>query len=143
MLPDKTNRTKAIANSLRFLTREFKTIEKISKGSTFDRQIYADKFTRLFCQLHRLAYAKTVVYAQPRPPADSEGDYLYGEYKCKTVYIYNLTPKRKQPTTFDVFLDTLIHELTHHRDQAVYGITAEHDNKFYTRVDGLKAWVTS
>lgn len=125
---------------LRRLTMAFVSIDQRKFGCTSARGRFAEEFARLFCKWKGLARASVKVLNEPRPKV-GEASYLYGEYKAKTVYIYNLTPKRKRPVKLGVFMDTLIHELLHHYDQAIYGIDAMHDNNFYQRVDKIKKWL--
>lgn len=64
----------------------------------------------------------------------------YGYYKPDTKYIYinNRTAVRGQLLAAKTFLDTLLHEWTHHYDHERLGLDSIHTAGFYARLKDLK-----
>ncbi len=64
----------------------------------------------------------------------------YGSYRPRSRYIYiqNLTAVRGQPLAPRAFLETLLHEWTHHYDTVTLGLNSIHTSGFYARLKDLK-----
>lgn len=64
----------------------------------------------------------------------------YGYYRPPSRYIYiqNFTAVRGQPLAPRAFLETLLHEWTHHYDTVVLGLNSIHSSGFYARLNDLK-----
>lgn len=129
------------------MNEEFKAIGKefikrdMEKKSYEVRSFYSEEIAKAFCNSLELCKCRVKIINSPRPNVSGTNQYLFGEYRNKTVVIYNLTPKKQKPITTSVFIDTLLHELLHHFDQFEFGLYAEHDNKFYKRLNQIKDFV--
>jgi hypothetical protein len=111
-------------------------VAALLQSQTYPRRFYySHRIAQLFCEYFSLSYCKILLLDEPQPET------VYGEYSNKTIKIYNLTTKRKQPIKTSSLLDTLIHELMHHYDQFTYGNEAQHGNGFYKRVKEFKELV--
>ena len=64
----------------------------------------------------------------------------YGYYKpgSKYIYISNRTAVRGQILAPKTFLDTLLHEWTHHYDHEKLGLNSIHSAGFYARLKDIK-----
>lgn len=64
----------------------------------------------------------------------------YGYYKpgSKYIYISNRTAVRGQILAPKTFLDTLLHEWTHHYDHQKLGLNSIHSAGFYARLKDIK-----
>ena len=64
----------------------------------------------------------------------------YGYYKpgSKYIYISNRTSVRGQILAPKTFLDTLLHEWTHHYDHQKLGLNSIHSAGFYARLKDIK-----
>jgi len=98
------------------------------------------------CQGLRLPVLRVVV--QGRRPSSQRGElhglYTPGEQSRDTVRVWMNTAKRGQVVAFRTFLRTLVHEICHHLDYALLGLTdSYHTEGFFMRESGIVRSLTN
>ena len=88
------------------------------------------------------------VLVRGRRPSSSKGE-LHGLYtpgersRRDTVKLWMITAKRGQVVAFRTFLRTLVHELCHHLDYTLLGLSDSCLRDFYIRESGMVRSLTS
>lgn len=105
----------------------------------------ADDLLKYLCSRCHIANVRLCVHDTPRPASKARETHGYYQVKGldRSIHIYNLTAKRKQPISIKQFLGTLLHEFMHHYDLAYLRLTDTlHTTGFYKRIYDLQDKLT-
>lgn len=129
------------------ITREARAIAariRSESAETGHRQLLAMELCDALCDGARIDVVHRVTISDARQWHKQHAGRTvfkqYGYYVPKTRYLYitNRTAVRGQLLAPKVFLDTLLHEWTHHYDSVKLGLHSVHTSGFYARLQSLK-----
>lgn len=76
-------------------------------------------------------------YKNGRLKKKSLGRYTWWSTGSK-IQVFRLTAKRRKQITPKVAINTLLHEIQHHFDMVLYGLSSIHSGGFYRRIGQLQ-----